>query len=200
MTNDERVWVAVYMRVSSDDQRDRETIKTQREAIERFLGQNPHYTVFRYYEDDGVSGTIPIMLRPAGKDLVADAKAARFKKIIVLRASRLGRDEIDLLSTYRLFVEQLEIELVGVAEPLGDQTMFGYQAISSGHYRRMFLTDSARDGSRRARRPIYGWDRPTRVQSGRAQADRPPCPGLQTVLERLESSQPCPAHLSVAWR
>jgi site-specific DNA recombinase len=147
--------VAVYLRVSSDDQRDRETIKTQREAIDRFLAQNPQYIGFRYYEDDGVSGTIPMALRPAGSQMVADAKAGKFFKIIVLRASRLGREEIDLLTTYNLFVDLLGIELLGVAEPLGDRTMFGFQSIMAGYARRQFLADSARGMERAAREGRY---------------------------------------------
>jgi site-specific DNA recombinase len=151
----ELIPVAVYLRVSSDDQRDRETIKTQREAIDRFLVQNPQYAVFRCYEDDGVSGTIPMALRPAGGQMVADAKAGRFFKIIVLRASRLGREEIDLLTTYNLFVELLGIELIGVAEPLGDRTMFGFQSIMAGYARRQFLADSARGMERAAKEGRY---------------------------------------------
>jgi site-specific DNA recombinase len=89
MTAEERVWVAIYLRVSSDDQRDRETILTQREAAERFLAANPQYQVYDWYVDDGVSGTIPMARRPAGARMVADARAGRFSKIIVYRASRL---------------------------------------------------------------------------------------------------------------
>jgi site-specific DNA recombinase len=152
---EEPVPVAVYLRVSSDDQRDRETIKTQREVIGRFLAQNPQYTAFRYYEDDGVSGTVPMALRPAGRQMVADAKAGKFFKIVVLRASRLGREEIDLLTTYNLFVDLLGIELIGVAEPLGDRTMFGFQSIMAGYARRQFLADSARGMERAAREGRY---------------------------------------------
>ena len=152
---EEPIPVAVYMRVSSDDQRDRETIKTQREAIDRFLAQNPQYVVYRYYEDDGVSGTIPMALRPAGAQMVADAKAGKFFKVVVLRASRLGREEIDLLTTYNLFVDLLGIEIIGVAEPLGDRTMFGFQSIMAGYARRQFLADSARGMERAAKEGRY---------------------------------------------
>ncbi len=148
---EEQTPVAVYMRVSSDDQRDRETIKTQREAIDRFLAQNPQYVVYRYYEDDGVSGTVPMAVRPGGAQMVAGAKAGKFSKIIVLRASRLGREEIDLLTTYNLFVDALDIEIIGVAEPLGDRTMFGFQSIMAGYARRQFLADSARGMDRAVR-------------------------------------------------
>ena len=148
---EERIPVAVYLRVSSDDQRDRETIKTQRETIDRWLAQNPQYVVFRSYEDDGVSGTIPLSLRPAGSRLVADAKAGKFAKVVVLRASRLGREEVDLLTTYNLFVDVLDIEIIGVAESLADRTMFGFQSIMAGYARRQFLADSARGMDRAAR-------------------------------------------------
>ena len=155
MTDQEAIPVAAYLRVSSDDQRDRETIKTQREAIDRFLAQNPQYRLYRYYDDDGLSGTIPMALRPAGGQLIADAKAGKFLKIIVLRASRLGREEVDLLTTYNLFVDLLGIELIGVAESLGDRTIFGFQSIMAGYARRQFLADSARGMDRAAREGRY---------------------------------------------
>ena len=155
LPDDTRIPVAVYLRVSSDDQRDRETIKTQRDAIDRWLAQNPEYRVYRYYVDDGVSGTIPFAQRPAGRDLVADAKAGYFKKIIVLRASRLGREESDLLTTYNLLVDVLGIELIGVAESLADRTIFGFQSIMAGYARRQFLADSARGMDRAAREGRY---------------------------------------------
>jgi site-specific DNA recombinase len=87
--------------------------------------------------------------------MVADAKAGKFFKIIVLRASRLGREEIDLLTTYNLFVDVLGIELIGVAEPLGDRTMFGFQSIMAGYARRQFLADSARGMERAAKEGRY---------------------------------------------
>ena len=52
--------VAVYERVSSDDQRDRETIKTQTVAIDQYLAAHPEVRVHDRYLDDGVSGSIPL--------------------------------------------------------------------------------------------------------------------------------------------
>ena len=75
--------------------------------------------------------------------------------MIVLRASRLGREEIDLLTTYNLFVDLLGIELIGAAEPLGDRTMFGFQSIMAGYARRLFLADSARGMERAAKEGRY---------------------------------------------
>jgi site-specific DNA recombinase len=140
--------VAVYCRVSSDDQRNRETIKTQIAAIKRYLKANPHLAVFRWYIDDGVSGTIPLSMRPQGKELLLDAAAGRFTAILVLSADRLGREEIELLQYYATCA-QLGLDLIGVTESLSDRVLFGIKAILSGDERRKFLARSA-EGMRRA--------------------------------------------------
>ena len=155
MESQERDLVAVYMRVSSDDQRDRETIKTQRDAIEHFLAASPQYEICRWYVDDGVSGTIPMAERPEGRLMVADARAGRFTKVIVYRASRLGREEEDLFAVYNLFVEALGIELVGIMEQLNDRMIFGVQSIMAAYARRQFLADSARGTDRAAKEGRY---------------------------------------------
>ena len=71
--SDEVRWVAEYGRTSSEDQRERETIKTQTEMIDRYLDLNPNLKVYRRYLDDGVSGTIPMGARPSGRLLIQDA-------------------------------------------------------------------------------------------------------------------------------
>ena len=63
--------IATYARVSSDEQRDRHTVRNQRSALSRRLSSEPGLAVFRHYEDDGVSGTVPLEDRPAGGPLVA---------------------------------------------------------------------------------------------------------------------------------
>jgi site-specific DNA recombinase len=155
MNEDERIRVAVYLRVSSDDQRDRETIKTQRDAAERLLEQHPEYVVHRWYVDDGISGTIPMAKRPEGKFMVADAIAGKFKKIIVYRSSRLGREEQDKFAVYNLFVEELGIEVVGIMEDLSDRMVFGVHTVIDSYARRQLLADSARGMDRAAREGRY---------------------------------------------
>ena len=147
-------WVATYERVSSDDQRERETIKTQTEMIERFLSLNPNLKVFRRYRDDGVSGTIPMGERPSGRLLIQDALARRFSQILVTRSDRLGRNEIDRLQVFALF-ESLGIQLVGVCEPIGDAFNYGINAVVDGHNRRRFLAQSAEGMNRAAREGRY---------------------------------------------
>jgi site-specific DNA recombinase len=50
--------VALYLRVSSEEQRDRETIEIQREFLEPYC-ELYGFEVVETYADDGVSGTIP---------------------------------------------------------------------------------------------------------------------------------------------
>ena len=50
--------VVVYLRVSSEEQRERQTIETQRQFAERYVAQRDIATV-AYYADEGVSGTLP---------------------------------------------------------------------------------------------------------------------------------------------
>ena len=142
--------VATYERVSSEDQRERETIKTQTEMIDRYLGLHPNLQVYRRYLDDGISGTIPMGERPSGRLLIQDALARRFSQILVTRPDRLGRNEIDRLQVFALF-ESLGIQLVGVCEPVGDAFIHGIHAIVDGQRRRQFLAQSAEGMNRAAR-------------------------------------------------
>ncbi len=64
--------VALYLRVSSEEQRDRETIEIQREFLEQYR-RLYELEVAGVYADDGVSGTIPLHERPEGRRLLEDA-------------------------------------------------------------------------------------------------------------------------------
>ena len=141
-------WVAVYERVSSDDQRERETIKTQTDVIDRYLAVRSDFRVYRRYHDDGVTGKLPLRERPEGGRLLADALAGKFQAIVMTRPDRLGRNEIDRLQIFTFF-QELEIELIGVCEPFGDEFVHGIHAIVDGHYLRRLLALS-KDGMTRA--------------------------------------------------
>jgi site-specific DNA recombinase len=67
--------VALYQRVSSEEQRDRETIELQRDFLEQYCNLH-ELEVADVYEDNGVSGTIPVHERPEGRRLLEDAKGA----------------------------------------------------------------------------------------------------------------------------
>ena len=82
--------IALYLRVSSEEQRERETIQIQREFLEQYC-QLYGLEVADVYEDDGVSGTIPLHERPDGRRLLEDAKQEKFGAVLVSKLDRLGR-------------------------------------------------------------------------------------------------------------
>jgi site-specific DNA recombinase len=142
--------VATYERVSSEDQRERETIKTQTDEIARRLASQPGVELVGRYVDDGVSGTVPIADRPDGRRLLQDATAGRFEEIWVYKVDRLGRDAVDLLVVRRR-LDALGIALVSVVEGQPDLLGYDVQAVVADHYRREFARRSA-DGMNRAAR------------------------------------------------
>ncbi|MBI4497399.1 MAG: recombinase family protein [Chloroflexi bacterium] len=140
--------VATYERVSSEDQRERQTIKTQRGALERRLEAEPNVVLVERYVDDGVSGTIPMTQRPAGHQLMRDAAQGRFDEVWVYRYDRLGRDEVDPLVIWKSF-ERLGITVFSVTEGNTDLFMYSIHVVMNAQERRTFLARSA-DGMNRA--------------------------------------------------
>ncbi len=146
--------IATYARVSSDEQRDRHTVRNQRAALSRRLGSEPGVLVFKHYEDDGVSGTIPLQERPGGCALVRDARAGRFSQIWVVRADRLGRDAFELLRIWRVF-ESIGISLRATDENIDDPFYFDIHAVIAANERRKFLERSAEGMNRAAKEGRY---------------------------------------------
>ena len=172
--------VATYGRVSSEDQRERATIKTQTDELARALARDPGAELIGRYLDDGVSGTIPLAERPDGGRLMRDAAAGRFDELHVYKFDRLGRDAVDLLVVRRRFIE-LGIRVISIVE--GEPDLLGYdvQAVVAYHARRDFLRRSADGMSRAAREGRYtGGIVPLgyRVQGSREQARLEPDPSL----------------------
>ena len=146
--------VALYSRVSSEDQRDRQTIRTQTDELARALAADPTATLVEQYADDGVSGTIPLAERPAGGQLMRAAVAGRFDELWTSKFDRLGRDAVDLLVVRRRFLD-LGIRVRSVVE--GEPDLLGYdvQAVVADHGRRDFLRRSADGMNRCAREGRY---------------------------------------------
>jgi site-specific DNA recombinase len=79
--------VALYMRVSSEEQRDRETIEIQREFLEQYC-RLYRLEIAKMYADDGVLGTVPLHERPDGRQLLEDAREGRFTAVLVSKLDR----------------------------------------------------------------------------------------------------------------
>ena len=94
---------ALYARVSSEEQRDSQTIQTQIATAKKWLElqglMEKSLEVDDFYLDDGVSGTIPLADRPAGNRLLEAASAGEFSIVLVYKIDRLGRDPRDILNS-----------------------------------------------------------------------------------------------------
>ena len=101
--------VALYLRVSTEEQRERQSIATQLDFALRYCALH-QLTIHQTYADDGVSGTVPVEMRPLGARLLEDARHHQFDQLLVFKLDRLGRDTRLILNT----VAELEKEGVRV--------------------------------------------------------------------------------------
>jgi site-specific DNA recombinase len=121
---------AIYCRVSSDEQAEKGTIEAQISYAKRYLElHGPEHNIdmndgFEFYIDEGVSGTIPLVDRPAGVRLLTDAKKRKFKILFVYRLDRLARSVKHVLDTYDL-LESKEIALKSMTEAFDTGTPTG---------------------------------------------------------------------------
>lgn len=159
MTSPRRRTVA-YTRVSSDEQRERQTILTQRAAIERWSLQTGT-PIVEWVEDDGVSGTVPLADRPGGARLlalVADGLAGtarRVDEVVVYRLDRMGRDTIDVLRVVRDLGE-MGTAVASVTEPLDASNPGGQFVLTvlagAATFERQSIVQRSIEGSRRLAR------------------------------------------------
>ncbi len=146
--------VGLYLRVSSEEQRDRETIEIQREFLHQYAGLYG-LEIAGVYADDGVSGTIPLHERPEGRRLLADAQAGKFSAVIVYRLDRLGRSLLVIVDAHdRLQVAG--VALRSATEPVDTSSPSGrliFQMLASfAEYERETIGERTRAGLHRALR------------------------------------------------
>ena len=117
--------VALYARVSSAEQRERQTIEAQVHTLREHAAQRG-WDVADEYLDDGVSGTSWLHERPGGQRLLADAAADEFERVLLVRGDRLARDTEVALNAYKALSRVSEVEFVeGTFDdsPAGEFTM-----------------------------------------------------------------------------
>ena len=101
--------VALYLRVSTEEQRERQSIITQQEFGLRYCALH-QLTLAHTYADDGVSGIVPFESRPLGRQLLLDARQHKFNQLLVFKLDRIGRDTRLILNA----VAELESHGIGV--------------------------------------------------------------------------------------
>lgn len=115
--------VAVYCRVSTEEQRERQSIENQIEQAKDYC-QRQGYIINDFYSDNGVSGTIPFEERDSGKRLLQDANEGKFKLVLIWKIDRLARDT-RLSLTIAHTLTDLGINIKSMTEPFDTSTAIG---------------------------------------------------------------------------
>jgi site-specific DNA recombinase len=144
--------VALYLRVSSEEQRDEGTIQTQTDFLDDYVGLYS-LPVSDVYADDGVSGTVPLHERPEGRRLLEDAKAGRFNTVLLYRLDRIGRKLLVVLDAHDR-LQEAGVALKSATEPIDTATPAGrliFQTLASfSEFERETIRQRTSDGINRA--------------------------------------------------
>lgn len=154
----------LYARVSSEEQRERQSIETQIDFA-RQQCEREGISLLDIYRDEGVSGTIPFEDRPEGKRLLADARQKQFTVVLVYKVDRLGRADV-VSHVARHHLETLGVGLRSLTEPFDTATAQGRFMFS------MLVANSAMERENIRERSIAGTNRV--VKQGKWAAGRPP--------------------------
>ena len=91
--------IAAYARVSTEKESQVESFEKQIEFFNEFTKKNG-YELYKLYADEGISGK-QIKHRKQFQQMMLDAKAKKFDKVVVKDVSRFARNTVDLLQSVR---------------------------------------------------------------------------------------------------
>lgn len=150
--------VALYARVSTDDQAERGTVRAQLDFFRRWCELHGHTNAGEYV-DEGVSGVVPVQDRPAGARLLADAATGRFEQVALFRLDRLARDTSVALNAVKQ-MEACGVRLVSMTEAFDTNTASGRLMLdilaSFAGFERNAIRERADEG-RRKKAASGGW-------------------------------------------
>jgi site-specific DNA recombinase len=150
----ERMKVAVYCRVSSEEQKQKQTINTQIDFATRYA-QLHELQIVEWYKDEGVSGEKAFGNRPEGARLFADVKARRFDLLLVYKVDRLSRRLLDMMRTVEV-LKEWDVTLRSMTEPFDTSTPLGNATLQLlgvfAELDRANILEKTDDGARRCAR------------------------------------------------
>jgi site-specific DNA recombinase len=104
-----RIRVALYLRVSTDEQTKGYGLTVQKEKLLAFVQSQDYVLEEKHiYSEEGYSGTLPVDSRPQLRQLFADAQNKEFDVVLVYRLDRFFRktrlllEAIDILGSYNV--------------------------------------------------------------------------------------------------
>ncbi len=158
MICDNDIVVAIYKRVSTDDQAREGHSLEEQERIIRNHCETYGYKIYKVYSDEGFSGKETTKRKQFNK-MMADMKAKKFNKIIALKLDRITRDLYDFVTFtksldkyncgFEFVLEKFDttspsgrmiMNILGVfaqfeREMIRERTLIGVQgAVNKGHY------------------------------------------------------------------
>lgn len=129
-----RLRVAAYCRVSTDDEEQLNSYKTQVEYYTAYIKSKPEWEYVDTYADEGITGT-SARKRKEFQRLIKDALDGKIDLILVKSVSRFARNTVDALSTVRDLRERgvkifFEKENIDSLDPKCDMILSIYSSLA----------------------------------------------------------------------
>jgi len=147
-----------YLRVSGDEQRERQTIALQESAISEYC-KRQGITLLKIYADDGVTSKIPWFERPQGRALWNDLKARQIKTILIWKIDRAVRKLVELLTSVDA-LDTLGVRLTSITQyvPDGATGRLMLQVLGAfAEFEKTLIIERTREGSYNKARDPYHW-------------------------------------------
>lgn len=126
MYSEDPVKAAIYTRVSTDNEGQKDSCANQEEMAKRFVRDHPNITLIGVYVDDGLSGKNDFT-RPEYTRMVRDIADGKIELVIVKALSRLNRDEYNALGLASFLIEHHATVLT-----LEDGQIHDFEGMDSG--------------------------------------------------------------------
>ena len=179
-----------YVRVSTDRQASEgESLDVQRRQIEGWCLMQGEPLACPPFKDEGVSGSIPLADRPAGKELLAALKPGDI--IVAAKLDRVFRSALDALQTIeRMKARKIKVWLLDLGEVTGNGMAKAFLTMASAFAElerdmiRERVTSTKRDQRDRGR--YLGGKMPFGFTEGLGGALEP-VPSEQAMIQRIRA-------------
>ena len=101
----QRLRVAAYARVSTDDEEQLTSYEAQVDYYTKKIREDPDWAFVEVYADEGITGT-NTKKRKNFNRMIDDAMAGKIDRIITKSVSRFARNTVDTLTTIRMLKEK----------------------------------------------------------------------------------------------
>lgn len=125
-TSQKIIRVALYARVSTEEQTENFSLGSQTELLKKHAKEH-QYKIYSIYIDGGYSGAS--YERPEFQRLLADAKQSRFDIVLVYRLDRFFRSNKDLLNVVDE-MSSYNVDLKSITEPFDTSNYLGKFVLS----------------------------------------------------------------------